>query len=212
MLRKIAYALGHPEYLFTRLANPVLEATNYDHQQWARVVMYETLFKAVTDLGPAHLEAMEISPGGPNSPWRALGFKDYVGVDFPNFDICGERLDRQFDLIIADQVFEHLLWPYRAAKNVFAMLKPDGYFINTTPFLIKVHNVPVDCTRWTELGMKHLLAEAGFDLAQIQTGAWGNSDCVIANVKSRTWPVLGWGRNMKNEVDFPVAVWAIARK
>ena len=73
----------------------------------------------------------------------------------------GTPLDDTFDLIIAEQVFEHLLWPYRAARNVHRMLRPGGSFLITTPFLVKIHPVPNDCSRWTETGMKHLLAEAG---------------------------------------------------
>jgi hypothetical protein len=90
------------------------------------------------------------------------------------------------------------------------MLKPAGHFINTTPFMIRVHENPVDCSRWTELGMKHLLAEAGFDIDKIRTGSWGNLACVRANLVTPTWARIGWGRSMRNESQFPVAVWAIA--
>jgi hypothetical protein len=41
----------------------------------------------------------------------------------------------------------------------------------TTPFLIKVHGAPFDCSRWTKLGIRHFLAEAGFDVANITTGS-----------------------------------------
>jgi hypothetical protein len=38
------------------------------------------------------------------------------------------------DIIIAEQVFEHLLWPYRAVRNVFQMLTPNGALLVTTHF------------------------------------------------------------------------------
>jgi hypothetical protein len=212
LLKKIQYALAHPDYLFRRLAQPIYTLTNYDHGQWARVVMHRELFKIVKGFNPEQLCALEISPGGADSPWREIGFGEYVTVDYPEFDVCKDRLDRQFDIIIADQVFEHLLWPYRAARNIYAMLKSSGRFINTTPFLIRVHENPVDCSRWTETGMKYLLAEAGFDLERISTGSWGNRACVRANLTAPAWARVGWGKPLDNQADYPVAVWAIAEK
>ena len=32
------------------------------------------------------------------------------------------------------------------------------------PFLIRVHNVPIDCSRWTEDGLKFHLEECGFKI------------------------------------------------
>ena len=105
-----------------------------------------------------------------------------------------------------------MVWPYRAARNVHAILKPGGRFINTMPFLIRVHQNPVDCSRWTELGMKHLLAEAGFDIERICTDSWGNFACMHANLVSSGWAGIGWGRSMRNQSEFPVAVGAIAER
>jgi SAM-dependent methyltransferase len=119
-------------------------------------------------------------------------------------------LDHQFDLIIANQVFEYVLWPYKAARNVCQMLKPGGYFLMTTPFLIRVHAIPYDCTRWTETGIKYFLSECGFPLEEIKTGTWGNRACVKANFKR--WARRGWFGSLKNEPNFPVSVWALAKK
>jgi hypothetical protein len=114
-------------------------------------------------------------------------------------------------LIIAEQVFEHLLWPYRAGKNVHRMLNQGGYFLITTPFLVRIHSGPTDCSRWTETGIRYFLAECGFSLERIQTGSWGNRACVRANFSQ-------WSRyrrlvhSLRNEPSFPVVVWALAQK
>jgi len=114
-------------------------------------------------------------------------------------------------LIIAEQVFEHLLWPYRAGKNIYKMLNSKGYFLITTPFLIRIHDYPTDCSRWTETGLKYLLAECGFNLESIQTGAWGNRACVVANFAR--WEVYNPSlHSLENEPDFFLSVWAIAQK
>jgi SAM-dependent methyltransferase len=145
-------------------------------EQWLRVVMDQETKRLVSSIKPASLMVLEISGRG----WDQPGiFREYRSVDFPDFDICSQQLDESIDLIIAEQVFEHLLWPYRAARNVHAMLRPGGFFLITTPFLVRVHRHPTDCSRWSEIGMQHFLAECGFDLDDIHTGSWGNRACVL---------------------------------
>ena len=212
LIQKLWHGLTHPSYLRWRVVTAWKKATGYNEQQWARVVMYRELFDYVKSLGPAGLDTLEISPGGPYSPWRKLGYKSYRGVDYPEFDICKDCLEERFDLIIADQVFEHLLWPYRAARNIHTMLKPGGIFINTTPFLIRIRLNPVDCSRWTETGMKYFLAEAGFPLGSIKTGAWGSLACVRANLTAPRWAKFGYGKSLRKDEAYPIAVWAVAKK
>jgi SAM-dependent methyltransferase len=135
-----------------------------------------------------------------------------MSADYPEYDVCdGPLWESAFDLVIAEQVFEHLRWPYRAARNVHQMLRPGGYFLMTTPFLLRVHGSPIDCSRWTELGLRHLLAEGGFDLSRIRTESWGNRECVVANFDR--WETYDpREHSLNNEPDFPVVVWALARK
>lgn len=175
-------------------------------RDWARVVMYEECMKLVNTLEPHKLDALEISSG---FEWKALEFKSFTEANFPEFDICTQTTQQKFDIIIADQVWEHLLWPYKATKNVLQMLRPGGYFLVTTPFLIKVHDIPVDCSRWTETGMKYLLAECGFPIDEIITGSWGNRKAVIGNL---TRFPKAFYRSLNNEPDYPLTVWALARK
>jgi SAM-dependent methyltransferase len=156
-------------------------------------------------------DAVEVS----GSLWSQFGFKTYRQLWYPEHDICDSPPPvSQFDLVIAEQVLEHALWPYRAARNVFAMLRPGGYVLVTTPFLVRIHNNPVDCSRWSETGLKYLLAEVGFPLERIRTGSWGNRRCVKANLNNRgEWiAYCAWRHSLRNEPEFPVHVWALARK
>ena len=189
------------------LVKKILDLVHYDYGHWSRTVMYRECASLVQELEPSSLDVLEISSG---QVWQQVGFKSFTEANYPEFDICSMVLPDRYDLIIADQVFEHLLWPYRAGKNVYSMLKPGGYFLVTTPFMVKVHNVPVDCSRWTELGMKHFLAECGFPMEVIKTGSWGNKACVVANFNS--WARRGWFKSLVNEPEFPVSVWALAQK
>jgi SAM-dependent methyltransferase len=185
-----------------------LARVGFDSTDWIRVVMYRQCFAFIQSIRPETLDTLEIS-GGPQ--WRrTFKFRSYISTEFPEFDICAQVLDRQFDLIIADQVFEHLPWPMRAGRNVYAMLRPGGYFIIATPFLVRVHDVPIDCSRWTQLGLSYLLQECGFLARDIKTYSWGNRKCIKANLFK--WRRHGFYRSLANEPNFPVIVWAMAQK
>ena len=189
------------------LAERVARAVGYDKTHITRTVAYRKIDAFLDTLPVQEMDALEIAAGW---KWRERDWGSYTEMNWPEYDICDHVLDRQFDICIADNVWEHLVRPYRATEHVLQMLKPGGIFINITPFMIRQHAVPVDCTRWTELGMRNFLAEVGFDEATIKTGSWGNRRAVKANLDR--WARTGWQRRLKNEPNFPVTVWAIARK
>lgn len=182
-------------------------AAGYDKQHVTRTVAYREIDRWLDALGTEGLDALEISAGW---KWRQRQWGSFTEMNWPQHDICKDVLDRQFDIVIADNVWEHLLYPYRAARNVHSMLRPGGWFVNITPFMIRYHPIPTDCSRWTELGMSHFLEEAGFDRARIVTGSWGNAAAVKANFYR--WARTGWQRRLPNDERFPVTVWAMAQK
>lgn len=180
----------------------------YGDSHWVREVMDAETAKLVEKIYHPDMSVLEIS----GNKWGKTGiFKQYTSVDYPAYDLCNGPLPEQFDLIIAEQIFEHLQWPYRAGKNIYQMLKPEGYFLITTPFLLKVHNYPIDCSRWTETGIRHFLAECGFPLESMTTGSWGNRTCIKANLHG--WINYNrWFHTLRNEPEFPAVVWGLFRK
>jgi SAM-dependent methyltransferase len=150
------------------------------------------------------LDALEIS----GSKWATFGFATYRSAKWPEYDWCGGTLNATFDVIIAEQVLEHVPYPRVAIQNAREMLRRDGLLVLTLPFLIRIHEGPIDCSRWTPLGLTHLLNECGF--ASVETGSWGNRSCVRGNF--RRWArYVPWRHSLKNEPNFPVVVWAFAR-
>jgi SAM-dependent methyltransferase len=204
-LQRWAKAVGETQTM-RRLRNRL---TGYGNDQWIRIVMDRETRHLVEELPYANLDALEIS----GDKWKPFGFRSYRAVHFPDYDVCAAPLGATFDVIIAEQVFEHLLWPYRAGKNVFAMLRPGGYFLITTPFLIRIHDHPHDCSRWSETGLRYFLAECGFPLNGIRTDSWGNRASVKAYLRLDEWPpYCPWRHSLSNEKTFPAVVWALARK
>ena len=176
---------------------------------WCRVVMHARTSELVSHFDTASMDALEIS----GNLWHAnRQWKSFQRVSYPQFDVCrGVIYDRQFDIIFAEQVFEHLLYPYRAGRNVYRMLQPGGYFLLTLPFLLKIHEFPSDCTRWTPQGLLYFLEECGFERTRITTESWGNRACIYAN--SESWVEYEPGiHDLTNEPAFPIVVWALAQR
>ncbi|HEV7594720.1 MAG TPA: methyltransferase domain-containing protein [Gemmatimonadaceae bacterium] len=189
------------------IARAVDTLTGADGIGWQRKVMYQETVRLVEQLQPEKLDALEIS----GDRWGTLvKFKTFKSVDFPEYDLCAAPLAEKFDLVIADQVFEHLLWPYRAGKNAYEMVRPGGHFLVMTPFLVRVHAHPTDCSRWTETGLRHLLAECGFPLELIRTGSWGNLSCVRADLKR--FRKYRRYHSLRDQHQYPIQVWALATK
>jgi SAM-dependent methyltransferase len=185
----------------------VLRAAGYDDEHWMRKVYVEDWRRVLRSLPVTEMDALEISPGK-RSHWRDFAWRAYEAVDYPAFDICAQSTGRSYDLIIAEQVFEHLRHPYRAARNALAMLRPGGLFMIATPFLLRIHGHPGDYTRWTPQGMEAFLEDCGF--TGIDVRSWGNRACARANFLH--WANYGWCRSLRNEPDFAVAVWAYAQR
>jgi len=180
----------------------------YEETLWTRKVADEETRRLVARLEPSGLNALEIS----GTVWREFGFRSYQSVQYPAFDICREALPASFDLVIAEHIFEHVLAPHQAGRNVWQMLQPGGHFLIVTPFLYKVHPNPYDCARWTETGIRYFLAECGFPIAAITTGSWGNRQCLEATLRREFRLFNRYVHSLKNDPELPMVVWAVARK
>lgn len=171
--------------------------------QWCRRVMNEEVEKKVRTMPYKKMSALEIS----GAEWKDFGFKSYENVQFPDFDICKQTKNKLYDIIIAEQVFEHIEDPWSAAENIFKMLKKDGVLVITTPFLIKFHPAPLDMWRWSKEGLRVFLEKYGFK--DVETFSWGNKICVVENLEN--WPAYEEGHHsLKNEEDYPIVVWGFA--
>lgn len=180
-----------------------------------RVAMNRSSRKMIRALGPENLDVAEIS-----GKWgRNFTFKSYEKFIYPEYDICAgpfrneDRTVRSFDLILANQVWEHLDRPYAATQNVRHMLRPGGYFWLAVPFYIPFHAAPQDCSRWSARGLKNLLIEAGFDEAKIEAHQWGNRNAALKNF-GEDWPPVYDPEvdTLDNDPDMPICAWALAQR
>jgi 2-polyprenyl-3-methyl-5-hydroxy-6-metoxy-1,4-benzoquinol methylase len=162
----------------------------------------------IAALDPSRLSAAEIS--GENharKPW-----KEHSNLAYPEFDLCAPlQEERRFDVVICEQVLEHVVDPCAAAANLRRLCAEGGHVIVSTPFLIKVHELPLfgmnDYWRFTPRGLRTLLESAGLVVDAVET--WGNVPCVVGNL--RRWSAYRDWHPLDNDPELAVQVWAFAR-
>jgi SAM-dependent methyltransferase len=178
-------------------------------EHWQRAVLNAKVVERLDALGPQGLSAAEISGDAhAGRPWR-----DYRALHYPQFDLCAPIADPgRFDVVICEQVLEHVPDPWLAAEHLRELVRPGGHVIVSTPFLIRVHELPEydlrDYWRFTPRGLRTLLEGAALEVEAV--GAWGNRQCVVGNLDG--WSALRPWHSLRNEPDLPVQVWAFARR
>ena len=137
-----------------------------------RKVMYEQLGSTSLDFNVKHIAA-NISHS--DALLDILDFRGQrVDLAYPNHDWCSldEQQNSRYDLVVADQVLEHVKYPQAAFSETHRILKDGGLAIITSCFLNPLHPSPKDYWRFTEAGLEHLASEA--NLSVLQVGSWGN--------------------------------------
>ena len=182
-----------------------LRGTPVVESHWVRVAMNRAVSKQLAVLRPETRDAVEISGRlHVERPW-----KSYSTLDFPSFDLCNPPADLpQFDVVLCEQVLEHLPDPWRAVKTLHDLARSGGFVVVTTPFLYKIHPAPGDYWRFTQDGMAVLLQSAGLRVLTVES--WGNRAAVRASF--RIDPQFRFWRSLKNDPTLPIVVWAVAER
>lgn len=176
--------------------------------QWQRVRLNQAVQRHIESLDPSSRTAAEISGDAQSGhPW-----KSFTSLDYPEFDLCAPLRDRgRFDVVICEQVIEHVVDPCAAAANLRGLCTPGGHVIVSTPFMIRIHELPMfgmrDYWRFTPRGLQTLLERAGLVVDEV--GSWGNRSCIAGNLDR--WPAYRRWLSLRDEPALPVQVWAFAR-
>ena len=156
------------------------EAGPDPERHWQRAVLNDAIGRFIASLDPPRRTAAEISgESHARRPWR-----EYESLMYPEFDVCAPLEEqRRFDVVICEQVLEHVVDPCAAAVNLRELCNPGGHTIVSTPFLVRVHELPLfgmgDYWRFTPRGLRALLERAGLEVVAV--GSWGNRQCVVGN-------------------------------
>jgi SAM-dependent methyltransferase len=88
-------------------------------------------------------------------------------------DLCARNDDipsERFGCVLCTEVLEHTLQPFDALRELLRILAPGGVLVLTTPFNFRIHGPLPDCWRFTEHGLRALLADFEIlDLTAVET-------------------------------------------
>jgi len=174
--------------------------------QWQRMTLNRAVDSYLVKLGPANLSAVEIS----GDAHAGKGWREYASLNYPEFDLCAALTGQgPFDVVICEQVIEHVEDPCAAAANLRGLCVAGGHVIVSTPFLIRVHEEwgMQDYWRFTPRGLRTLLERASLEVDSV--GSWGNRRVIAANLDR--WPAYRRWHSLRDEPKLPVQVWAFAR-
>lgn len=87
----------------------------------------------------------------------------YEGLDFLcDLGVTSPLRPASVDLVLLNNVMEHLPQPERTLKAVASALRPRGRVAIAVPFIIKVHQAPYDFFRYTHFMLVRMLEQEGF--------------------------------------------------
>ncbi|HWE26104.1 MAG TPA: methyltransferase domain-containing protein [Myxococcales bacterium] len=116
--------------------------------------------------------------GSASSPYRRLlaarGYSARTLDVGPGADFIGTAEDTglpeaSFDLVICTQVLEHCADPWKAMREMHRILRPGGHVVVSAPHVWFFHPHPTDHWRFTQQGLAHLVASAGFVVRQLRS-------------------------------------------
>lgn len=152
------------------------------HNGWVLGQAHRASTPNSTCLGWDNTEYIDLLPGcqsGERWSFRFEARPRQRGVDRRRRLIKGDLTlpvpgsESRFDVVICNQVFEHVERPIEAVRVLFAMLKPRGLLFWSAPFNERFHLIPGDFYRYTVLGARRLLTDAGLTI--VHTQRWGDS-------------------------------------
>lgn len=175
-------------------------------RHWARRVMNLEIDAYLESLSPESCLAVEISGSFHRDRHEWMAFRE---LSYPEFDLCNPPpITDMYDVVICEQVLEHVENPGRAVDTLRSITRPGGHVVISTPFLLRVHPSPGDYWRFTPDGLRILLSSRGLEVSH--AAGWGNRACAKANLPR--WAYYRWWRSLRNDSRFPVSVWAFAKR
>ena len=149
----------------------------------------------ILDIGTGRGEFEEIFAGR-----RCLALDVYP---YPEVDVVCDLTQAMalrpgsFDAITVMNVLEHILDTHAILEALGSLLKPGGVMIVAIPFMVKIHQAPVDFVRYTHFALQRLGEEHGLEM-QLLEGYYDPQfllDLGIGNIRNTVLPSISGVRH-----------------
>lgn len=136
------------------------------------------LWREISTAAPA-LKGRLLDVGCGRKPYRTLfDVDEYIGLEIESAETRARGVadvfyggsefpfpSESFDVVLCNQVLEHVFTPFEFLSEINRVLRPGGTLLLTVPFVWDEHEQPNDFARYTSFGLGHLLENTGFLLA-----------------------------------------------
>ena len=141
----------------------------------------------------------------------ALRDRQYIELEvfpYPEIDVVCDLTQvtpfrsESFDAILLFNVMEHVYDTHTLLSVLSKILKPDGVLLVAIPFMVKIHQVPVDYVRYTHYALQRLGEEHGLVVESLD----GYYDPIfflgegIGNLRNSVLPALSRSRRLLSRI------------
>jgi SAM-dependent methyltransferase len=195
-----------------------------------RYFIRTSIFKAIQNVLPK-LKGNLLDIGCGKMPYKTYilentSVEKYVGLDIenaleydklvqPDFVWDGKIMpfeNESFECAFGTEVLEHCPEPEIVLKEVYRVLKANGVFFFTVPFLWNLHEVPHDEYRYTPFSLARHLKNSGFKEIEIKaTGGWHASMAQMLGLWVRRSPMTVKKRKYLSILLKPIIVYLIKK-
>ncbi|QHI68064.1 class I SAM-dependent methyltransferase [Tichowtungia aerotolerans] len=119
---------------------------------------YYELFRSVAgQYTVVDLELSDLPPSRKSAITQLIGSAEDIPIE-----------SNSVELVICNQVLEHVNVPAKVLSEIFRILRPGGLFLGSVPHVSPIHLEPFDFWRFTELGVDKVLKESGFSNVYVE--------------------------------------------
>jgi SAM-dependent methyltransferase len=185
---------GHPQ---DQVPQEKIERSADKGTDWRRANW--SFIEEIAALLPPGSDVLDVGAG--RGDFKGIFSKHaYLGMDmypYPEIDLAADLIEvvpfkpASFDLVVLANVIEHV-YDYRLLIARCAdLLRPGGSLLITVPFLLKLHQEPVDYHRYTRYAISRLAAENQLNVARFEayTNPLAHLDEAIGDVWQHVIPV-----------------------
>lgn len=178
-----------------------------------RYYMYQRLGESCANLFSPEARILSISNSQEILNVIGLSKASPVNACYPDYNILSLPFeDDSFDIVVSDQVIEHIEGdPQKAINETRRVLRKGGMAIHTTCFMNPIHEHPVDLWRFTPFCLAYLHRD--WDKI-VECAGWGNLLAfLLMNLGLRMTPIPNarWHPLHKiattNDKAFPIVTW-----